>query len=291
MLEQYKDIYPEFYQMITSNIKKNQITHAYLIETNSLDAFDIAVNIAKEILYRELNEKERDTINKLIDFGNYPDLKIVDADGLWIKKEQILELQETLKTKSIYSNKRIYIIKDASKLNKSSANTLLKFLEEPNEDIIAILLTKNKYAVIETIISRCQNIHLISKVQIKEINNDKKEQLLAIIKTIEEYKEKAIAFSQSHTKNIKDKENLTELLNNMLLFYEDVLSVTLKRDIKNYKKEEIALKEIASYNNIEELSRKINAIAHIIENSKYNLNLKLTLDKLIILMTGAGIDV
>ena len=37
---------------------------------------------------------------------------------------------------------------------------MLKFLEEPNEDIIAILLTTNRYKIIDTILSRCQIISL-----------------------------------------------------------------------------------------------------------------------------------
>ena len=42
----------------------------------------------------------------------------------------------------------------------SSANTILKFLEEPAPNIVAILLTKNIYQVLETIVSRCQIISL-----------------------------------------------------------------------------------------------------------------------------------
>ena len=35
-----------------------------------------------------------DSINNLIDTGNFPELKIIDPDGLTIKKEEIEELQE-----------------------------------------------------------------------------------------------------------------------------------------------------------------------------------------------------
>ena len=39
-------------------------------------------------------------------------------------------------------------------------NTILKFLEEPQAGIIAILITANRYQLLETIISRCQIISL-----------------------------------------------------------------------------------------------------------------------------------
>ena len=41
-----------------------------------------------------------------------------------------------------------------------SANTILKFLEEPEDDIIAFLVTDNRYHVIDTILSRCQILTL-----------------------------------------------------------------------------------------------------------------------------------
>ena len=50
------------------------------------------------------------------------------------------------KRRSQYEKERYeYIIKNAERLNPSSANTILKFLEEPEDNIIAILLTNNRY--------------------------------------------------------------------------------------------------------------------------------------------------
>ena len=58
-------------------------------------------------------------------------MEIIKTEAQSIKKEEILQLKEKFKTKSVYNSKRIYIIEEAEKLNSSSANTLLKFLEEP----------------------------------------------------------------------------------------------------------------------------------------------------------------
>ena len=49
-------------------------------------------------------------------------------------------------------NKRIYVIKEADKMNLFASNTLLKFLEEPVDDVIAILLTTNRYKIINTVL-------------------------------------------------------------------------------------------------------------------------------------------
>ncbi len=47
------------------------------------------------------------------------------------KKDQLLTLQEDFRMKSIEGSKRIYIISEADKLNVQAANSILKFLEEP----------------------------------------------------------------------------------------------------------------------------------------------------------------
>ena len=132
--------------------------------------FELDDNINQEEFIKDIckililnGNNENSNISTLIDNDNYPNIKIVKPDGLWIKKEQILEVQSDFKKESFDNNRKIYIIEDATRLNKSSGNTLLKFLEEPEENITAILLTKNKYAVIPTIMSRCININLIKK--------------------------------------------------------------------------------------------------------------------------------
>ena len=80
---------------------------------------------------------------------------IMSFDKL-IKKEQILNIKSEMNENTINSGKLFYIIEYAENLNSSSANALLKFLEEPDDELIAILVTKNINKVISTIVSRCQ---------------------------------------------------------------------------------------------------------------------------------------
>ena len=69
----------------------------------------------------------------------------------------------------------IYIIKNCEKLNSSSANCILKFLEEPEDDIIAILLTDNINMVLPTIKSRCQILNF------KNNNSNKMKNILFFV--------------------------------------------------------------------------------------------------------------
>ena len=141
-------------------ITNNNITHAYLFELNNYDEdFKVILNFVKMILSNmTYDEVINSDINyfKQIDDNKYIDLFIVEPDGNNIKKNQMIDLMTEFNDKSFLNNKRIYIIKECDKLNASSANTILKFLEEPNDNIIGILLTDNRYRVIDTVLSRCQ---------------------------------------------------------------------------------------------------------------------------------------
>lgn len=90
--------------------------------------------------------------------GIYPDyFEInVEPEKKDISIEQIKELQYNFKLKSFLEGHKIVIIDEADKLNDTSANALLKTLEEPFEDSIIILVVENLKNVLPTIISRCQ---------------------------------------------------------------------------------------------------------------------------------------
>ena len=145
---------------LNSIITNNNLTHAYLFELNNYDEdFKVILNFVKMILSNmTYDEVINSDINyfKQIDDNKYIDLFIVEPDGNNIKKNQMIDLMTEFNDKSFLNNKRIYIIKECDKLNASSANTILKFLEEPNDNIIGILLTDNRYRVIDTVLSRCQ---------------------------------------------------------------------------------------------------------------------------------------
>ena len=157
-------IVKNYINYIDQIIKNNKVSHAYLFEINDYDSdFKYILNFVKMILcnisYEEISTSN-DQIISLIDNNNYPDIKIIEPEGNTIKKNQLIELQKDYNNKSLLNGKRIYIIRNAEKLNPASANTMLKFLEEPEEDIIAFLVTDNRYHVIDTIISRCQILTL-----------------------------------------------------------------------------------------------------------------------------------
>ena len=276
----------EFSLILEKYIKKEKINHAYMIETNVNERLEIAKELVKKIISFDEN-------SSIENLNNNFDLEILRTDSQTIKKEEIINLKEKFKTKSIYNSKRIYIIEESEKLNSSSANTLLKFLEEPEENIIAILVTKNRNLVIDTIVSRCQVIRFYQKESdLFECDLEYSDAIFDFIMTIEEKKEKSIAYINNiDLKKYIDRQNISDFLIKLLYVYNDVFHKKIDLPIEYYFNYEDKIEIISKNNTLNEIKNKINAINECIERNKYNANIRLLLDKLIIMMSGVDTNV
>lgn len=144
---------------LLNSYKHDKLGHAYLLETNDMDVcFGDLIEFLKQIncMYDYNNCNKNCNLCTLFDEMNLPSLIVVEPDGQAIKKEQILNIIEKFSTKPVYSKYNMYIIKGAERFNNSSANTLLKFLEEPEDNILCFLITNNRENILSTIKSRCQ---------------------------------------------------------------------------------------------------------------------------------------
>ena len=91
--------------------------------------------------------------------ADYPDVFHIQPDGNTIKIDQTRDLKERLSMSSLEGDNQIFIIHEAEKMTVNAANSLLKFIEEPHENVFIFLLTNNRDAILSTIVSRCQMIH------------------------------------------------------------------------------------------------------------------------------------
>ena len=158
---QLEELQPTVLKMIKNSILKKRVAHAYLLEgMRGTGKRETGMLIAKSLLcvapaagYQPCEQ----CINcKRINSGNHPDVHMIEPDGLSIKKQQIKELQEEFSKKAVESSRKIYIIVHADKMSVSASNSLLKFLEEPSPQTVALLLTEQLQQILPTILSRCQ---------------------------------------------------------------------------------------------------------------------------------------
>lgn len=277
------------FDFIENIVNSNKLSHAYLIELSDYDVdFKNVKDFVKLILCEKNNKNYRNlncgncNICSLIDIENYPDLQIIEPDGKEIKKTQILSIQREFNNKSLLNNKRVYIIKEADKLNVSAANTILKFLEEPEDNIVAILVTKNRYKVIETILSRCQILTFNTSSKIVDVNDDVIELLYYVYGNDNVF----IKYNDVYNNIIQNKEQANDIfviiLNVLLQFLEHLLignSIDLPDRIF------LLLKKIDK----NRLIKDIMIIESHLEILKFNLNYKLWLDSLFAQMLGGDL--
>ena len=309
MLELYKDGQPIFYNMVNNAIKNNKLSHAYIFDSNgNPDVMDIVLSFVKEIICMDITDDNNiKNICKRIDDGNYVDVKVIKTDCIWIKKDQLLDLQSEFNNKAFEGNKKIYIIRSAEKMNVQTANSILKFLEEPVDDIIAILITDNINMLLPTIISRCQVIKLNKKkcsydtisnlsdllisYGYNDISDDNKEKIIndviGFTEYIENYKLDTLIYTKKlwHN-NFKDRNYNIIGINLMIYFYYDVIRYKSGLKILFFNDYEDNIIKIANMNDIDVLCDKIKVLNDTLNNIKYNLNINLLIDKLVIDMCG-----
>ncbi|MGQ0548167.1 MAG: DNA polymerase III subunit delta' [Armatimonadota bacterium] len=103
--------------------------------------------------------------------GNHPDVRVLDIvneqfievpgkdyKGKDIPIDQIRALRQDAAFPPYEGRRKVYIIADAERMNPSSANSLLKTLEEPPARVTFILIAESSVALLPTIVSRCQLI-------------------------------------------------------------------------------------------------------------------------------------
>jgi len=108
----------------------------------------------------------------LFEVGNHPDYLHIapEEEGRQIKVEQVRSLIDFIVLKSQYQQYKIATIASAHCMNRSSANTLLKTLEEPPENSLIMLLTDRPHLLPITIRSRCQRINFSADYSKETIN-------------------------------------------------------------------------------------------------------------------------
>ena len=256
-----------YIKYINNVIKNNKVSHAYLIELDNYERdIDYVYDFIKMILcnleYDDL-DKSNNKIIKLIDEGNYPDITVISTDNTVIKKSDIIDLQKDFSNKSLYNNKKIYIIYSAEKLNNYSANTILKFLEEPEDNIIAFLLTDNRFNILDTIVSRCQILSLKEESYKYQLNND----TLDFI----DYLLNPNNFLINYNGLVKNKYSDKSIMKDNLIESENII-------ISYLSKSDERLNDV--FRNIlsEELIRIISIIEIYLAQLKYNINYKLWLN-------------
>jgi len=160
-------------QRFAQLIENDKLAHLYLFCGNGKETNE---NLVFELAYQIIMSKSlKPNLKEQMKLGTYPNFYYVATESNEITKEQVLNLQKEFTKTSLVDGFRVFMIKDAHKLNSASANSLLKFLEEPSgSQTIGLLLTNSLDQIMPTIRSRSQVISLTNDEEFKNnlLDND-----------------------------------------------------------------------------------------------------------------------
>lgn len=266
------------FNKITSNI--TSFSHAYLFNVNSLsNALPYIKSFAKRVICGQYNDNcliDCDICYK-IDNDEFDDLYIVNPDTIGINTIEIEKLLHYMSTKSTRNNgKRVYIIYGMERLSRDISNKILKFLEEPEDNIYALLMTENYEQILPTITSRCQVINLV-------FDSDFFDEItltnaIKLLKLIINKGNSAIAYTSDNLGDIiKERVKMDDFFSML----EKILSTNINKrycDIydKRYDLNELDNYDINVITNILDITNKLRVLI------KKNINLNLLIDRYII---------
>lgn len=149
---------PQLFKEFNQILKSDRMNHAYLF-SGDFASFDFALYLAKSRFCENLQDglpcgECREC--QLIAENEFSDVKIVKPSGQVIKTDTIRELMRDFSRSGFEGKSQVFIIQDCEKMYVNAANSLLKFIEEPQSSSYMILLTSDENKVLPTIKSRTQ---------------------------------------------------------------------------------------------------------------------------------------
>ncbi|MCH4010258.1 DNA polymerase III subunit delta' [Companilactobacillus sp.] len=154
-------------------IQANMLSHAYLIDDASSQVRNqMAIWIAQTQFCEHLVDGLPDqTCQKCqnIALGDNPDVLQVTTDKQSIGVDDIKFFKKEANMTATQGNRRILIINEAEKMTSAASNNLLKTIEEPEGNLMIILLCNSAKQMLPTIQSRVQIFHLSNKSNSDEI--------------------------------------------------------------------------------------------------------------------------
>jgi DNA polymerase-3 subunit delta' len=152
------------YQTLVNAFTSNKVNHAFLLSgLKGSPIKETALYVAQSLVCENPNPLACEECLSCLRIANqsYADFIFIDGEQGTIKKEEIENLQSSFSKSGVEAKGlKIYIINQLEKATASATNSLLKFLEEPYEDVVGILTTQNQSQILETIVSRSQVLRI-----------------------------------------------------------------------------------------------------------------------------------
>lgn len=277
----------EIKNIILNSFHEKKNSHAFLLSTNNLTrCLDDVIMIVKKVNCLKSGSESCDcnvcsTINSLTN----PDFIVVKPDGKEIKKDQILNIIDSFATKPVISKYSIYVLMEADKMNVSSANKILKFLEEPEENIIGFFITDKVNAILPTIKSRCEiyNYHFgnNSILDLLEITEEEYASCYNLsFDLLKRLNGEPKFLLMSDTKNIAKKERSEiDLLFKLLRKFYILKYENIESNLYNNLEYVLPILESIEEDDVSVIVKRIKILDNIVNDLSVNVNKELIINK------------
>ena len=271
--------------IINSFHEKNN-SHAFLLETNNVNS--CLNDVMKMIKKLNCNNNGEDDCNicHTIDVGTNPDVIVVKPIKKEINVDQINSILYQFSTQPTINKYSMYVISEADLLSTSSANTILKFLEEPEEGIIGFFITNRFSSILPTIASRCEHILLKygnnSILDLLDITEEEYERFFNIVKHLIDvfnYKYPYERIAKTGDFSSYEREEIIKIYKILYKMYVIKFENIVNNEYNNVEYAQIILDTIEE-SNISVLTNRIKLLEEFLNDFKINVNKELFINKL-----------
>lgn len=321
-VEELFTLQPVVMKQLQTIFDKDRLAHAYIFDgEKGTGKVDIMHFFVKLMLCEHPHENvpcETCRNCRRVESGNHPNIHEIYPEGQFIKIDRIRDLISEMKMMGIEQGRKIYVLHHADRLNIASANMILKFLEEPDGEVTAILLTEQMQSILPTIRSRCQHIKfqkmprqlLLKHLQENDVPHSmastvsmmtneletaiflaKDEQFAQARKTVlklveairQNVHEAMIVVHEEWLPLFKEKSEMEQALDLLLFAYRDIVSIKANPEAAcTYPDMLQTFKEAALHSTFERLSSQMESILQARASLQRNMNRTLMMEQLML---------
>lgn len=296
------------FQMLCEEIKKQNISKSILLYSKDKFYADMFSKMLAILLLNDGEFCENENYVKVM-ANSHPDVKTYpQKDKLLVADSEEIVMESYIKP--IFSDKKIFIIRNIDNSMESAQNKLLKVLEEPPQNVYFIITCFNPNLLLPTIKSRCNKIELakIDKNLIMEAikDNDNKSLITAIsdghlgraielaknneinqifelaLSIVTKMKSSKMVLSFSNKIN-NFKDDLTLLIEIFCMILEDMLFIkTVRYDYLKFKEYRKDLEEVIDEYSVKAICEIQNNVNKALKEISYNGNIVLIIENLLL---------
>ena len=278
----------EIINSIINSFHEKKNSHAFLLETNNLEScYKDLINMIK-VLNCKNGITDDCNVCHTIDVGTNPDIITIKPVKKEIGVEPINNIIKVFSTQPLISKYSMYIIYEADLLSVSAANTILKFLEEPEEGIVGFFITSRLSSMLPTITSRCELINMrYGNNSVLDLLNISEEEYMAyynIAKHMIDVLNYKTIYERLYKANDITKYEREEIIKIFKIIH-NIYVIKFENIINNeYNNLEYAqeILNIIDEKDPSLIAKRIKNIEQFLNDFKYNVNKELFINKLFI---------